>query len=119
MPRTAITVVTPKGPYPGTVAANDLDLTQTAADVANKNSAVFSGNRMLLIAENDNVAAKTVTLTSVADARNRTGDVTSYSIGASEIAAFVLEREGWCQSDGAFYCEAEHADVKFTVLALP
>lgn len=118
MARTSITKSTLQGPYPTLpVTANLLDVTFEAADVANKNQFAGAGDDILL-AWNTGVSAYTVTFTSVADDKKRTGDVTTYSIGAGEIAAFRFKDAGWKQSDGKIYAEAENAAVKFAVVAL-
>lgn len=119
MARTAIAAQTPKGPYPGTISANLLDIAFTAADNANGHTTPFVGNRMLVVARNSGAGARTITITSVADSHGRTGDVTAYSIGAGEYKAFIVERDGWQQSDGALYHTAEHSEVLVAVLAIP
>lgn len=119
MPRTAITVQTPKGPYPGTISANLLDITFTAADAVNFNEAVWAGNRMLLLWRNSGAGARTVTVTSIADSHGRSGDVSAFSSAAGEYGALLVERDGWQQSDGKLYFAGEHAEVLFAVLAIP
>jgi hypothetical protein len=119
MPRTALAAQTPKGPYPGTISANLLDITFTAADASNNNTTPFIGNRMLVVARNSGAGARTLTITSLADSHGRTGDVTAFSMGAGEYLAFIVERDGWQQSDGALYMSAEHAEVLLAVLAIP
>ena len=118
MPRTSIASQTPKGPYPGTVSANLLDITYTAIDSTNHNQTLWAGNRMLLVARNSGAGARTITFTSIADSHNRTGDVTAFSMGAGEYAAFLFERDGWQQTDGYLYFTGEHAEVLVAVLAL-
>lgn len=117
MGRTTLTRTTLLGPYPTLpVSANALDVTMTAADVANDNQFVLDGP-CIIIAHNTDVGAQTITLTSVADAQNRTGDITTYSIGAGEIAAFhVGKTGGWVQSDGYMYLEASDAGVEIGIL---
>lgn len=118
--RTAITVQVPKGPYPGTVSAGDLDFTMTAADVSNGNSATWRGNRMLVIAQNtDGANPYTITLTSVVDSQGRTGTITSYSLAAADVVGFMAERDGWQQTDNTIYLDANNAAIKFAVLAIP
>lgn len=118
MARTSITKSTLQGPYPTLpVTASLLDLTFQAADVANKNQFVSAGDDILL-AWNTGASAYTVTFSSVADDKKRTGDVSAYSIGAGEIAAFRFKDAGWKQSDGKIYIEAENSAVKFAVAAL-
>jgi hypothetical protein len=119
MARTAVTAQTPKGPYPGTISANLLDITFTAADASNANTTAWIGNRMLVVARNSGAGARTLTISSIADSHGRTGDVTAFSMGAGEYAAFLVERDGWQQADGALYWTAEHAEVLVAVLAVP
>lgn len=119
MARTTLTRTVPLGPYPALpVAANALDVTMTAADATNDNQFVLDGP-CIIIAHNTGVAARTITLTSVADEKNRTGDITAYSIGPSEYMAFYVSATGgWKQSTGYMYLDAEHAEVKIGVLKL-
>ena len=119
MPRTALTRIAVKGPHPGTVSANDLDFSFTACDVGNKNKFSLTGRQLILV-QNVNVGAKTVTFTSVNDPYSRTGTITTYSLGATEFAAFFAgDLTGWQQTDGEFYLEGEHADIKFAIITIP
>ncbi len=92
----------------------------TAANATDKEQFVAS-DKDIIVAHNTGAGARTVTITSVADAgNNRTGAITAYSIGAGEYAAFgPFNRQGWMQTDGYIYIEAEHAEVKFGVIKLP
>lgn len=118
MARTTLSKTTILGPYPSLQPAADaLDLVETAADVANKNQFAGSGDD-LIIAHNTGASAYTITITSVVDDKNRAGDITTYSIGAGEIAVFRVKTQGWMQSDGKIYLEASNAAVKFAVCAL-
>lgn len=120
MARTAIAVQVPKGPYPGTVSAGDLDLTMTAGDVANGNSVTWRGNRMLVIIQNTHGATPyTTTLTSILDSQGRLGTITSYSLAAADVVAFLAERDGWQQVDNTLYIDSENAAIKYAVLAIP
>lgn len=120
MARTALTPVTPIGPYPVTLplAADSADITFTAADTVNLNSAPFgNASSLLILARNTGASARTITINSVADPFNRKGDITTYSIGAGETAAFIVKREGWAQSaDASLYLEASNAEVTIAVL---
>lgn len=120
MPRQTLTPQATPGNYPGTIAANAADITFVACDATNKEQFLTTGKELLLF-RNDNAGAQTVTITSVADAKlNRTGDITTYSIGAGESAIFgPFLKEGWMQSDGYIYSEASHLDVKVAVLRIP
>src|SRR6185437_8102298 len=85
--RTAVTPVTIKGPYPGTVNAGDLAITFTAADIVNLNSFAASGNEVLLV-QNTDAAQQTITLTTKPDGYGRSADISTYAIPASGFAAF-------------------------------
>ena len=118
MPRTTLTKTTPLGAF-GTYSANAADLTLTAADTVNLNQFRATGNN-LVIAQNTNAGAQTVTITS-APINGRTGDITTYSIGAGEIAVFgpfLGNQNGWTQSDGYIYLQASHADIKFAIISI-
>ena len=119
MGRTTLTRTTPLGPYPTLQpAADSLDIVMTAADVANGNQFVLDGSVLLLI-QNSGASPFTVTLTSIADPQNRTGDVTAYSLAAGDISAFKLDQvAGWRQSDGNFYLSASNAGIKFGIIRL-
>lgn len=118
MARQSHTPLTALGTKTDAYSANAADLTMTAADVANKEQVTLTGNE-LVIAYNANAGAQTVTISSVVDDMGRTGDVTTYSIGAGEYAVFgPFGTEGWRQSDGKLYFEATHADVKLGVVKL-
>ena len=92
-------------------------LTQAAADVANGNRVRLSGND-LVIAHNTGASDHTVTITSVADAHNRSGTITGATVAAGTIRCFrVKNREGW-ESSGYFLFSANHAEVKFSIIRL-
>lgn len=121
MPRQTLPKLIVGGNYPSLpLTANSADLPMTAADVVNKEQFVATG-KDLTIAHNTGISTRTITITSVADPKNRrSGDITTYSLGAGEYAAFgPFEREGWMQSDGNIYLEASHADIKFGIVTLP
>lgn len=121
MPRQTLTKTTALGNFPALQpAANACDLTMTAADAANKEQFVASGND-LIVAHNTGASTRTITITSVADGANkRTGDITTYSLQAGDYAVFgPFTKQGWMQADGKIYIEASHAEVKWGVVALP
>lgn len=119
MARTTLTRTTPLGPFPTLQPAADaLDVTLTAADVVNNNQILLDGP-MLIIAHNSGASARTLTLTSLADPQNRTGDISAYSIGAGEVAAFKIDAySGWRQTDGYLYLQANNAEVKIGAIRL-
>jgi hypothetical protein len=118
MARTTLTALAALGSF-GSYAANAADLAMTAADTSNYNQVVATGND-LIIAHNTGASPYTITITSVAlPGYNRTGDITTYSLGAGEYAAFgPFKGVGWKQSDGYLYFQASNASVKFGVVAL-
>jgi hypothetical protein len=120
--RLELTVQEPVHGYPALpLAANGADVVFTAAGVDFADGAAFPlTERELLLVRNANVGAQTVTVSSVVDGHNRTGDITAYSLGAGEVAAFFFNRaEGWRASDGKAVIEASAADVEFAVVRLP
>lgn len=121
MARLALTPQTLPGSYPALpLSANSVDVTFTAAGASFADGAGFplTGGEILLV-KNANVSAQTVTISSVADDLKRTGDISTYSIGASEIAVFgPFELKGWRQADGKLYIAASATDVQFAVLKL-
>jgi len=116
MARTALTKTTAPGAYPtdGVVVSFD------AADAVNLNKFPMTG-RELVIAYNSDVASHNVTITSVADEKGRTGDITSDAIaaGAYHVYGPFTNKAGWAQSDGSLSLEADDATVKFAVVQLP
>jgi len=117
-------VLTPQdllGAYPTLQpAANSADVTFTNAGKAYADGAGFlvTGGEILLVKNGEN-SSQTVTITSVVDDMKRAGNISAYSIGAGEIAAFgPFQPEGWMQSDGQIYIAASADDVSFAVLRL-
>jgi hypothetical protein len=121
MARQVHTAQTPLGSYPSLpIASNGADITEVAAIVADKEQVAIVDGKTLVLAHNTDSGAHTVTFTSVPDPNNRTGDISAYSIGAGEIAMFgPFRSQGWAQTDGKLYFEANDATVKFAVLRLP
>lgn len=118
MPRVSLTPKTALGAYGNYSVANTADLAMAAADASSLNQFVASGND-LVFAHNTGGSDYTVTFTSVADPFGRTGDITTYSIGAGEYAVFgPFKLPGWMQTDGKVYLQASNAAVKFGVVAL-
>lgn len=121
MARSTLVKTTAPGNFPTLQpSAGSLAVTMAATVVADKAQFLASG-KDLVICRNTGGSPYTVTITSVASAKNnRTGDITSYSIAAGGIAVFgPFEREGWMQSDGYVYVEANNVAVEFGVITLP
>lgn len=121
MSKTALTPISILGPYPVLpVSASALDLTMTAADVSNGNNFVSTGKEILIV-QNTDTGAHTITLGSAPDSLGRSGDITAYSIAAGKISAFNFTglNGGWKQSDGTISVNANDVSIKFAVLRLP
>lgn len=120
MARATLTKTTPLGSKSSLYTANAADITFAAANVSDKNQFVASGKDLVLAWNSNPTNPYTVTITSVADPTyGRTGDITTYSLAAGEIACFgPLVLEGWSQTDGKIYLEASNAAIKFAVLTL-
>lgn len=117
--RAALTVQTPLVKYPASIAANAADITFAAANVTSNNDYTMTG-REIVIVRNDDAAAQVITFASIVDELNRTGDITSYSIGASEYAAFgPFPVRGWRQTDGKMYINPGDADLKIAIIQIP
>jgi hypothetical protein len=115
MAQTALTVTVLKQNNVA-VNAGDLTVTMNASDTVNGNSFPCTGNEIILVQNTDTVA-HTFTVTSVADALGRTGDLAAYSVAASGIAAIQESVvQGWRQSDGNIYMTSTSALLKFAVL---
>ena len=102
------------------LTANSADFVWTAAgaDFADGFSFASTGKEVLLV-NNLNAGAQTVTINSQADPYRRTGDITAYSVGISELAAFFPPVDGFRRSDGTIWGAASAADVSLAVLRLP
>lgn len=122
MAELSLTVQTIKGGYPSLpVTANAADIVWTAAGADFADGAAFDHTgREIILVRNDNVGAQTLTIDSVADEKGRTGDITTYSVGAGEYAAFgPFPVAGWRQSDGDMNIVASAADVYLAIIRLP
>lgn len=119
MPRTTIAPQTMKNIYAGSPAANALDFTLTAADVANGNQYVCTGREVLIVYNSDGANPYTFTLGSVVDPYGRTQDLTAYSLAAGEYAALPVPSVGFKQTDGYAYINGSNAAIKFAILVMP
>lgn len=116
-----ITVQDVIGGYPDMpLVADSADFVWTAAGADFVAGAGFDHTGMeIILVRNDNVGAQTVTITSVLDAHNRLGTITTYSVGAGEYAAFgPFPLAGWQASDGDMNLTFSAADMYVAVLRL-
>jgi hypothetical protein len=121
MSRTLVAAQAPLGSFPTLpVSAGTATLAEQAWDNLNGNYGLITTGKTYLLCHNTNVGAQTVTITSVKDPQNRTGDITTYSIAAGAIAVFgpfVTSPVGWAQATPAssFYFDASDVSVQFIV----
>lgn len=117
-PRTTITAKAALGPYTA-VTAGTADFVFTAADVANGNQVASTGNDLILVFNSDVTNPYTVTFTGVVDPFNRSGNITTYSLAALELAAFgPFPGVGWKNSDGYLYINGSNAAIKVAAISL-
>jgi hypothetical protein len=85
-----------------------------AADTTNKEQALFTGKE-IIVALNSGASPYTVTVDGV-KTKGRAGSVTAYSIPAGEVMMFAPPIDGWRQTNGMLYFEANNVAVKFAVI---
>lgn len=120
MARTAITVQEVSAPFDA-VSAGSEDFTFAALDAVNGNYFQCTGREIILV-ENTDAGAQTVTIDSVDDEKGRQEDITTYSLAANDFAAFgvgLTNAKGWKQTNGQVYIDTSSANVKIAVLRLP
>lgn len=115
-----ITPITMKSPF-DVVTAGLITFAFTAGNAGGDTISITG--RELLIIQNTGVGARTFTITSIVDEKNRTGDITAYSLAAGEFAYFtggLTNSPGWRNvSTGLLAITPSHAEVKYAVLKLP
>jgi hypothetical protein len=118
---TALVVQTLKAPF-AVLSAGDLDYTMAAGDVTG-NTFVCTGREIVLIYNPVGGSTYTVTITSVANAKNRTGNVAAYSMAAGDFIAWaggLTSQPGWKNaSTGVITLTASNAAVLIAVVRLP
>ena len=121
MAATAIAPQTILGPYVSESAAAQLStLTWTAIDIVNTNSITMSGRRMMLLFRNDDVAEKTVTISSSENPYGRSADISGEAIASGAYAVRIFEPVGWEQSLGGrdIILTANDADIYVAAINL-
>jgi hypothetical protein len=121
MARTALAIQQPPGAYPalplGALAAQ---LTFAASTGTPNFDGFVSTGREVLVCYNSGGAPATVTVHSVADALQRTGDITSYSVPAGAWAILgPFYQSGWKQSDGTIWVDTSATTLQLAVVRLP
>lgn len=114
MARTALTPVA-LSPQTVAVTADAADVTFVAGDDVDFNDWTPSEGDILLV-QNTDVGAQTVTIDAAADEVGRDGAITAYSLAADEIAIFgPFKRSAWKQVDGKIHVDVSDATVKLAV----
>jgi len=114
----ALSITALKAPFDD-VAANALDYVYEAGTVAG-NHFVCTGREILLV--KNGTGTNTFTVTSVADEKNRTEDLTTYSLATTETAVWcggLTNSKGWKQTTGYILVTPSSTEVSFAVLRLP
>lgn len=118
---TALTIQTAKAPF-AALSAGDLDFTFAAADVTG-NTFVCTGRELVIIYNPAGGLTYTVTITSIANAKNRTGDITAYSMAAGDYVVWtggLTNAAGWkVAATGVVTITANNAAVLIAVVRLP
>ena len=117
----ALTITNVQAPFE-IISANEADITFTAGSTGT--DTIATNGRDIIIAWNtDGANPYTLTIASEIDEANRTGDITTYSLAAGELAAFgvaLTNSAGWKNaSTGLITVDVENAAIKWAVLRLP
>ena len=122
MARLSLTAQAPPGFWPAlplTAGAEDFTFTLSGADWADGFSFTNTGRENLIF--KGGAGVETITISSVVDQFNRTGDITAYSIGIGEYVWLgPFKPSGWNQSGtNKLYGATTDADVGIVVCQLP
>jgi hypothetical protein len=116
---TVLSIQTLKGPF-DTIGANDADVTFAAGTTTDGDTFACTGRELLIV--KNGAGTNTITITSVADEENRTGDITTYSLGANEVAIFCVgltNAAGWKSTGGTIRITVSNIAVTVAVVRLP
>jgi hypothetical protein len=116
--RVLVAAQTLPGAYPTLpITANARDLQMQAGDSSLGNYTPLVEGKTIVLFQNTGVGARTVTFPSQADTPyNRTGDITTYSIGAGELAIFgPFKAVGWSDA-GNLDIDVSNAEVLIAVI---
>lgn len=116
---TVITVQQMKGPFE-TYGALSAHYTYAAGTITDGDVIPCTGREIILV--KNGTGTNTITFTSVADEKGRTGDITTYSIAAGLFAAFgvgLTNSPGWLSTARQIRVTVSSAEVTIAVLRLP
>jgi len=115
-----ITTQSMKSPF-AAVTAGQITFVWTAGNVGGDTIGITG--RELLLVWNSGASPYTITITSQVDEKNRTGDITTYSLAAGEFAYFtggLTNAPGWkSPSTNLITITPSNASVKWALLQLP
>jgi hypothetical protein len=119
------TVITPQtilGPFDtNSGSAGYHDFTLAASTAATTDAWTCTGKDILILFNSGSIAY-TATITSQADEKNRTEDITDYSLAAGDYAAFgcgLTNGKGWMDSSKKITITTSNILIKVAVLRLP
>jgi hypothetical protein len=121
MARVLIAAQTLPGPYPALPVTPGSDLAMQAGDVGLGNYTPLVDGKTVVLVQNTDSGARTVTFASVADAPfSRKGDISAYSLAAGKIRPFgPFKSAGWAQAGAQLWIDVSDATVKVAVITLP
>ncbi len=98
----------------------------STSDPTDRSTLIVDGKTLLAVYNSDTIA-HTVTVTSVADASNRAGNITAYSVKPASAAVPValigpFKSAGWAQpspNTGQLFIDVSDAKLQLSVLTLP
>lgn len=109
-----------KSTAPGAYTTAGVTVTFSAADATDKNRFVLTGKELIIAWNTDPANPYTVTITSSADDKGRTKDITAESLAANTFKMYgPLAKLGWVQTGGYLHLEANNAAIKFAVITVP
>lgn len=118
---TRINVLDIAGPYRKESETPQLStITFTAADATNGNMINMPSERgVLVLFNNTDVGAQTVSVASSPDPHGRTADITDFSIAAGATVGRMFRPVGWEQSLGGRDLHIEASDAGVEIAAIP
>jgi hypothetical protein len=109
------------GSYPSAAQISGDDMVPSltgTSDPTDRSTALIDG-KTLLLAHNTDSGPQTITITSVADALNRTLDI-AQTLEAGEIWIFgPVKSLGWNQSGNVLFIDVSDPKIQIAVLTLP
>ena len=113
----SLTVQVPPGPYPGTVASGDLDITWSPAS-ATTDSFAATGKELILAKNTSASAVASVTLYSQPDQYRRSADIVYSVTPSGTIGFWAGGTVGWKDATGEITIEANTTAVKWAILRI-